>query len=397
MSELIVDVPRLPGFTIDKQVGALHAGANVYVVGGAVRDVLLGRICEDRDWVVTGVTAEQMVLAGFKPVGADFPVFLHPKTQEEYALARTERKSGHGYKGFHFYADPSVTLEQDLVRRDFTINAMVMAADGRVIDPFGGWRDLQTKTFKHVSEAFSEDPLRVLRLARFLARFDGFQVHPETGALCQALVDSGELSALVAERTYAELSRGLAEQKPSKMLAFLSTLKAWPYLLPNVNTCFLDLSDSEAAQLDCLSHAQAKWAFLLGVLCANEVAIKAVAKAWRLPREVLDFCLVVLRVCALLLEPGLHLTVAMLDTFFAGVDVYRKPERLQEALNLVEQLKLVSVHPVLLSMLKAYAACQLDGTYKAGLRAYLAEHSVVPAVQAVADFKAKQIGSLFPL
>ena len=197
------------------------AGLEAYVVGGAVRDQLLGRAVNDRDWVVVGATVQQMLDAGFRQVGADFPVFLHPQTNEEYALARTERKSAPGYHGFAVHADPSVTLEQDLSRRDLTINAMALRDDGTLIDPYGGARDLQQRVLRHVSEAFAEDPVRILRVARFAARFADFRVAPETLALMRHMVDAGEVKALVAERVWQELARGLMEATPSRMFELL--------------------------------------------------------------------------------------------------------------------------------------------------------------------------------
>ena len=186
-----------------------------YVVGGAVRDALLGLPVQDRDHVVVGATPEEMARHGFKPVGADFPVFLHPETHEEYALARTERKTAPGYKGFTFHAAPDVTLEEDLRRRDLTINAMAQGEDGAIVDPHGGRKDLEAGILRHVSEAFAEDPVRILRVARFAARF-GFAVAPETMALMAAMVRSGEADALVAERVWQEVARGLMEKAPSR-------------------------------------------------------------------------------------------------------------------------------------------------------------------------------------
>lgn len=188
----------------------------LFVVGGAVRDRLLGLPASDRDWVAVGATPEQMLAAGYRAVGRDFPVFLHPHTGEEVALARTERKSAPGYHGFVFHADPDVTLEDDLRRRDLTINAMAEDEHGEVIDPHGGRRDLAAGVLRHVSEAFAEDPVRLLRLARFAARFHTFTVAPETEALMRRLVDDGEVDALVPERVWQELSRGLMEARPSR-------------------------------------------------------------------------------------------------------------------------------------------------------------------------------------
>ena len=211
-----------------------------YLVGGAVRDRLLGLPPGDRDWVVVGATQAGMEARGFKAVGRDFPVFLHPDTGEEYALARTERKSGRGYRGFVVDADPSVTLEEDLQRRDFTINAIAQADDGTLVDPYGGARDIQARVLRHVGPAFVEDPLRVLRAARFMARFAplGFTLAPETVALMRAMVDSGELDALVPERVWQELRRALASTRPS---AFLSTLRdcgALAVVLPEVDALY---------------------------------------------------------------------------------------------------------------------------------------------------------------
>ncbi len=210
----------------------------VYIVGGAVRDALLGRPCDDRDYVVVGSTPAAMQAAGFRPVGKDFPVFLHPQTQAEYALARTERKSGHGYHGFTFHAAPDVSLEQDLARRDLTINAMAQDADGTLIDPFHGQRDLVAKILRHVGPAFAEDPVRILRLARFAARFADFSIAPETQTLMQAMVDSGEVDHLVAERVWQEVAKGLMEDKPSRMFEVLRDCGALKRLLPEVDALF---------------------------------------------------------------------------------------------------------------------------------------------------------------
>jgi tRNA nucleotidyltransferase (CCA-adding enzyme) len=210
----------------------------IYIVGGAVRDELLGRPNADRDYVVVGATPEAMLAQGFRPVGKDFPVFLHPQTHEEYALARTERKTGRGYHGFAFHAAPDVTLEDDLARRDLTINAMAKAADGGLIDPFHGQRDLQAKILRHVGPAFAEDPVRILRIARFAARFSDFSVAPETLELMRNMVASGEVDHLVAERVWQELAKGLMEDRPSRMLEVLRDCGALARLLPEVDKLF---------------------------------------------------------------------------------------------------------------------------------------------------------------
>ncbi len=204
-------------------------------VGGAVRDALLGLPVNDVDWVVVGATPEAMIAAGYLPVGRDFPVFLHPETREEYALARTERKTGRGYHGFAFYASPDVTLEEDLARRDLTINAIAQAPDGALIDPFGGQRDLRARVLRHVTDAFREDPVRILRVARLAARFHDFSVAPETMALMQAMVEHGEADHLVPERVWQELARGLMETHPSRMFEVLRGCGALARVLPEVD------------------------------------------------------------------------------------------------------------------------------------------------------------------
>ena len=209
-----------------------------WVVGGAVRDGLLGEPVNDRDWVVTGASPQDMLDAGYLPVGKDFPVFLHPQTHEEYALARTERKTGPGYRGFEVYAAPDVTLEDDLVRRDLTINAIAQQDDGTLVDPYGGQRDLRAKVLRHVSEAFTEDPVRILRLARFAARWPDFTVAPETTALMQQMVAAGEVDALVAERVWQEVSRGLMERAPARMFEVLRSVGALAKLIPEVDALF---------------------------------------------------------------------------------------------------------------------------------------------------------------
>ena len=209
-----------------------------YIVGGAVRDRLLGLPVQDRDWVIVGATPEALVADGFVPVGADFPVFLHPQTKEEYALARTERKTAPGYHGFAFHAAPDVTLDDDLLRRDLTINAMAEAADGTIVDPHGGKRDIAARVLRHVSPAFAEDPVRILRVARFAARFADFTVAAETEALMRRMVDAGEADALVPERVWREIARGLMERVPSRMFAVLRSCGALARVLPEVDRLF---------------------------------------------------------------------------------------------------------------------------------------------------------------
>lgn len=213
---------------------------DIYLVGGAVRDKLLGRPVTDRDWVVVGATPDDMLAAGYRPVGKDFPVFLHGQTKEEYALARTERKTGRGYHGFAFHADPSVTVEQDLERRDLTINAIAQRDDGTLVDPFGGVGDIETRTLRHVSAAFVEDPVRLLRVARFAARYAplGFTVADETMALMRRMVDDGEIDHLVPERVWAETRKALAEPMPSAFLRVLRESGALRVLFPEVEALY---------------------------------------------------------------------------------------------------------------------------------------------------------------
>jgi len=238
----------------------MKSEAKIYCVGGAVRDQLLGLPVQDHDWVVVGSTPEDMVAQGFQPVGKDFPVFLHPLTHEEYALARTERKTARGYKGFAVYAAPDVTLEQDLLRRDFTINAIAQEVEdkqggGNLIDPHNGIADLRAGILRHVSAAFGEDPVRILRAARFAARF-GFTIAPETLELMRDMVNSGEVDALVAERVWQELARGLLEKKPSRFFETLRSCGALKKILPEMDALFgVPQPEKYHPEIDCGIHA----------------------------------------------------------------------------------------------------------------------------------------------
>ncbi|NOT82944.1 MAG: multifunctional CCA addition/repair protein [Gallionella sp.] len=226
----------------------------IYCVGGAVRDRLLGLPVQDHDWVVVGSTPEDMVAQGFQPVGKDFPVFLHPKTHEEYALARTERKTARGYQGFAVYAAPDVTLEQDLLRRDFTINAIAQDGDRNLIDPHNGIADLRAGVLRHVSTAFNEDPVRILRAARFSARF-GFAIAPETMVLMRDMVKNGEIDALVAERVWQELARGLMEKNPSRFFETLRSCDALAKIIPEVDALFgVPQPEKHHPEIDCGIH-----------------------------------------------------------------------------------------------------------------------------------------------
>jgi tRNA nucleotidyltransferase (CCA-adding enzyme) len=227
---LIIDLERLQG----AQSMPEDSHLDVYCVGGAVRDELLGLQVKDHDYVVVSSSAEEMLRLGYKPVGKDFPVFLHPKTHDEYALARTERKTGKGYKGFTVYASPDVTLEEDLARRDFTMNAIAKSASGDLVDPYHGQRDIQQKVIRHVGDAFVEDPVRILRAARFAARYADFSIAPETMQLMQQMVADGEVDALVSERVWQELARGLMENKPSRMIEVLNACGALQKIIPEL-------------------------------------------------------------------------------------------------------------------------------------------------------------------
>ncbi len=338
-------------------------GAQFYVVGGAVRDALLGLPSTDRDWVAVGTTPEALVAAGFKPVGKDFPVFLHPDTGEEVALARTERKSAPGYKGFVFHADPTVTLEEDLLRRDLTINAIARAEDGTLIDPFGGRRDLAARVLRHVSPAFAEDPVRLLRLARFAARFADFAIAPETLALCRDLVEAGEVDALVAERVWQELSRGLMERHPRRMFEVLRASGALARLLPELDRLWgvpqppehhpeVDTGDHQLLVLDRCAALEAplavRWACLMHDLGkgttprdewprhiaheARSVKLAAqVAARLRVPNDCRELAEVVAREHGNVHRSGEY-GAAALVRLFDRCDAFRRPQRFEEAL-----------------------------------------------------------------
>ncbi|MFY9314027.1 MAG: multifunctional CCA tRNA nucleotidyl transferase/2'3'-cyclic phosphodiesterase/2'nucleotidase/phosphatase [Burkholderiales bacterium] len=281
-----------------------------YTVGGSVRDELLGLPVQDRDYVVVGATPEDMIAAGFRPVGKDFPVFLHPKTHEEYALARTERKSGRGYKGFTVYSAPDVTLEQDLARRDLTINAIARDEDGTLIDPFGGEQDLREGVLRHVSEAFHEDPVRILRVARFAARF-GFRIAEETMALMKLMVDNGEADHLVPERVWQEFSRGLAEPHAERMFEALERCDFRPKLLPELRSIPRKFE----------GPLPVRFAHLCWHL--TEPEIQGLCERIKAPNEERELALLACR-CQGLLNAG---TPAELLRLFKRADAFRRTER----------------------------------------------------------------------
>ena len=351
-----------------------------YLVGGAVRDALMSPaladsppappVHVDRDWVVVGATPQAMQDLGFLPVGRDFPVFLHPKTHEEYALARTERKTAPGYHGFAFHAAPGVTLEQDLARRDLTINAMAVAqadaddpARATIVDPFGGQADLRDRVLRHVTDSFAEDPVRILRLARFAARFPHFSIAPETQALMQAMVQAGEVDHLVPERVWQELSRGLMEQQPSRLFEVLRGCGALKRLLPEVDRLWgvpqraeyhpeidtgvhvmmvLDMSARLQASLPvrfaCLCHDLGKGTTPADVLPRHigheqrsARLLKAVCARWRIPRESRELADVVAYEHGNI-HRSMDLNAAALVRLLERCDAFRRPERFAEAL-----------------------------------------------------------------
>ena len=339
----------------------------IYQVGGAVRDALLGLPVHDRDWLVVGGTPEAMVAQGFTPVGRDFPVFLHPRTHEEYALARTERKSGHGYQGFTVYTSPDVTLEEDLARRDLTINAIAAPADWTgaeaVFDPYHGVADLQAKVLRHVTEAFAEDPVRILRVARFAARFTDFSVAPETMALMQAMVQAGEVAHLVPERVWQEISRGLMEAQPERMFAVLRACGALAVLLPELDRLWgvpqradyhpevdtglhtmlvLGQAVQQQAPLAvrwaCLVHDLGKGTTPADVLPRHigheqrgAKLVRQVGERWRVPRDCTELAELVAYEHGNI-HRSLDLSAAAMLRLLQRCDALRKPERFAQAL-----------------------------------------------------------------
>ena len=335
----------------------------IYCVGGAVRDRLLGLPVQDRDWVVVGATPEEMAARGYRPVGKDFPVFLHPETHEEYALARTERKTAPGYKGFVIHAAPDVTLEQDLLRRDFTVNAIAEDADGKLFDPYGGEADLRAGILRHVSPAFGEDPVRILRAARFVARF-GFSIAPETLALMRQMVGNGEADALVAERVWQELARGLMGETPSKFFTTLRECGALAKILPEVDALFgVPQPPQYHPEIDCGIHTMlvlddaAQHGYALGTRFAalthdlgkgstpadilprhigHEARgvdlLRALCERLRVPGECRDLGLLVARYHGDV-HRARQLRPDTIVRLFQGCDVWRRPERFAQLLQ----------------------------------------------------------------
>ena len=376
----------------------------VYLVGGAVRDHLLGHPYHEKDYVVVGATPEQLLAQGFQPVGKDFPVFLHPETKDEYALARTERKSGHGYHGFEFHTDPSVTLEEDLIRRDLTINAMAMDSDGNVYDPYGGQQDLCNKVLRHVSNAFVEDPLRVLRIARFAARYHalGFVVAPETLLLMQELAESGELDALTPERVWKETSRALMEAHADVYFETLRACGALKVLFPELDALFgIPQRPEYHPEIDCGVHTMMS----LQQACRANYSLdvrfavllhdlgKALTPADELPRHIMheergirpvtEVCdrlrvptntkQLALAVCKehLKCHQALSLKPGTLWRLLQRLDVLRRPERVEAFVQ----------------------ACECDSRGRLGLedRDYPQASYILEAIQVVRSIKAQDL------
>jgi tRNA nucleotidyltransferase (CCA-adding enzyme) len=334
-----------------------------YLVGGSVRDEILGLPVTDHDHVVVGSSPDEMIRLGYRPVGKDFPVFLHPQSQEQYALARTERKVSRGYKGFEVYASPEVTLQEDLARRDLTINSLAKDQDDNIIDPFGGLSDLEAGLLRHISPAFTEDPVRVLRTARFAARF-GFRIAPETLRLMSEMVHNGEVDALVPERVWQEFARGLMEQRPSRMFYALRECSALVRIMPEVDALFgvpqpaqyhpeidtgvhvmmvIDHAASRnyslAVRFASLTHDLGKgttppeeWPRHIGHEARGVKLVKNLCERIRVPNEARDLALLVARYHGDV-HRAAELRPVTIANMLQGVDAYRKPERFEEFLQ----------------------------------------------------------------
>lgn len=320
---------------------------DIYLVGGAVRDRLLGLEVKDRDWVVVGATPDDMLARGFKPVGQDFPVFLHPDSGEEYALARTERKSGKGYTGFTFHASPEVTLEDDLVRRDLTINAIAQSEDGELHDPWGGRRDLEQRLLRHVSSAFIEDPLRVLRVARFYARFAhlGFTVAEETLALMRELSTGDELEHLTSERVWQECQRALKTRSPVQFFRLLLQIGALPKLIPGSEVLDCDRLQQLVGQLQNDAPHQTEWVFSLLAWTLTEhqndtnaqTTITTLCNQLRIPNRFRDLALKV-RLHAWALGHFDQLEAGQRLAMLKDLDLMRRPEQLTNLLTVARAI-----------------------------------------------------------
>jgi tRNA nucleotidyltransferase (CCA-adding enzyme) len=360
----------------DHHLSQLPSQARLFCVGGAVRDALLGESSADRDYLVVGCRPEHLLQAGFVPVGKDFPVFLHPNHHTEYALARTERKTGRGYQGFVFQADESVTLEEDLTRRDLTINALAVDEEGRLHDPHGGLQDLQSKTLRHVSPAFEEDPVRLIRLARFLARWPDFTVAQETRGLCESMVRKGEVDSLVAERVWQEIHKGLQAQRPSAMVRFLEETGAWSRIVGAAPP-----DREQWALLDAMAQAKTEASIVAGWLLAAGTG--HLSKA--LPKSVQHWqsCFASRGIEALAdLAKQFTQEVAASGGRWADLaehcvawlgryDLFRKPEQLEPMVQLVITMKLatpIQINP-LAQKLSALVQASMGATAQAAAAA----------------------------
>lgn len=301
----------------------------IYLVGGAVRDQLLGLPIKERDFVVVGATPAEMLALGFKPVGKDFPVFLHPETHEEYALARTERKTSKGYHGFAFQASPEITLEEDLKRRDLTINAMAQTIEGKIIDPYGGQHDLQQRILHHVSPAFVEDPVRILRLARFAARFNDFHLHPETLQLMRNMVTAGEVNALVAERVWQEFERALGEGDPARFFLTLQECNAIAILFPELAASHDAVSNLQLAASQ-TEDKVIRFAALLHQL--SVAAVQTLCERYRAPREYSELALLIARHYSRFVAANTANAEELLITL-EMLDALRRPQRFEKFLT----------------------------------------------------------------
>ena len=342
------------------------AHLKIYLVGGAVRDELLGRPVKERDWVIVGATPEALIALDYQPVGKDFPVFLHPETHEEYALARTERKTGKGYKGFTFHTSPDVTLEEDLKRRDLTVNAIAKTSEGELIDPFDGQSDLNKKILRHVSPAFKEDPVRILRVARFAAKLSDFTVCPETNELMKEMVSNGEVDALVAERVWQEFSRALEEAHPERFFEVLDDCHALHALFPEIKMSNKGLKCLQAATL--INHSgPIRFAALLHEL--SKKTLTKLCERYRIPREYRELA----QLISQRFKTYQNITTANAKEVLAlirSIDALRRPERFK-------------------NYLKVCHACTLkiDAPYDQSAQAELLN----AALQAIKDIKIKPL------
>ena len=333
----------------------------IYLVGGAVRDKLLGLPMKERDYVVVGATIEEMLAKNFTPIGKEFPVFLHPKTKEEYALARTERKVSKGYKGFEFYADSTVTLEQDLLRRDLTINAMAEDEQGRLIDLYNGQQDLEKQLLHHVSSAFAEDPVRILRVARFASKLPGFKVHPETNDLMKRMVEKGEVDALVAERVWKEFSRALEEAEPWRFFEVLQNCGALAVLFPTI----LPLNDLKILfQSAKQQSAATEILFALIWPLGSEEALAQYNRRYKLPKKFCEFARLFLQHYEKWRTLQSICTAENILALLIGLDVFRRADRFAHFLLAATVKSDTPCEPLNAVLMQAEKACAVIDNQK---------------------------------